>query len=425
MKKMITALVLTVLLVCSLALPVSADMKVDARDSVVVVTSLLHTNGAGSQSYGWGTGFFINDQYLVTNHHVIEAFLEYDAGQDIVLTLEDGTQVRAYSEIRVYYESTRYKEAFLVAYDEAKDIAILKLDEPTTERTALKLLVPTEEMVGSSVYAVGFPGLAENWFARATESWGKKDATVTAGTISRLYTQAGTGWQNIQTDCDIKHGNSGGPLVNSDGHVVGVSTWGYSDTEELEVVNYAVNISEVVTLLNVYGINYELVNGGDDWIGTILIVAAVAGAVLIAVVVVVVIGKNKKKKAAQKAAEDDAKKRAQEEAIRAAAPKPTIRSYAQANYGMSAVVGAQPLMIGRNSVCALRFPSNTPGISGSHCTVQWDAAAQVFVVTDLNSTYGSYLMSGQKMQPNQPYRMRAGDQFYLGEQGNTISLTME
>lgn len=413
MKKMITALVLTVLLVCNLVVPVSADMNVDARDSVVVVTSLLHTNGAGSQSYGWGTGFFINDQYLVTNHHVVEAFLEYGAGQSITLTLTDGTQVSAYSEVRVYYESNRYTEGFLVAYDEAKDIAILKLDAPTTERTPLQLLVPTEEMVGSSVYAVGFPSLAENWFARATESWGKNDATVTAGTISRLYTQAGTGWQNIQTDCDIKHGNSGGPLVNADGHVVGVSTWGLNDFEEMESVNYAVNISEVITLLHVYGINYTLASTEPPADNTILFIAIGAAALVIVIVAVVLIVKKNKKKAAQAAA--------------AAVPSlnPTIRSYSQANYGMSVVVGAQPILIGRNNVCVLRFPSNTPGISGSHCSVQWDSAAQVFVVTDLNSTYGTYLMSGQRMQPNQPYRMRSGDKFYLGEQGNTISLSME
>lgn len=411
MKKKITALLLTVLLVCSLIVPASAEMELDARNSVVVVTSLLHTDGAGSESYGWGTGFFINDQYLVTNHHVIEPFLEFGAGADTEVIREDGLVTRAYSEIRVYYESGRFIEAFLVTFDEDKDLAILKLDAPTTERTALKLMIPNEEMVGTSVYAVGFPGIAENWFARATESWGKNDATVTAGTISRLYTKSGTGQQNIQTDCDIKHGNSGGPLVTSDGYVVGVSTWSVSNAGDMEQVNYAVNISEVVTLLTVFGIKHTLVTApaGNN---TILIIAAVAAGLIAVALIVFFVSKNKKKKAAERVP---------------VAPvlKPVIRSFSQANYGASAVVPAQPILVGRNNVCALRFPSNTPGISGSHCSVQWDDAAQVFVVTDLSSTYGTYLMSGQRMQPNQPYRMRAGDKIYLGDKSNIITLSVE
>lgn len=412
MKKKITALVLAVLLVCALVIPVSADMDVDARDSVVVVASLLHTNGMGSQSYGWGTGFFVNDQYLVTNHHVIEPFLEYGAGTDITLTFEDGTQALAYSEVRVYFESSRSIEAFLVAHDAARDIAVLKLDTPTTERTPLQLLVPTEDEVGSSVYAVGYPGLAENWFARATETWGAKNATVTAGTISRLYTQAGTGCQHVQTDCDIKPGNSGGPLVDANGHVVGVSTWRMPDSESADYVNYAVSISEVISLLHVYGISYTLAS--DSSLGNILLYIGIGVAALavIIVAIVLIVKASKKKKAAQAAAS-------------APVLKPTIRSFSQYNYGMSTVVGAQPVLIGRNNACILRFPGNAPGISGSHCSVQWDATAQVFVVTDLNSTYGTYLMSGQRMQPNHPYRMRAGDKFYLSEQGNIISLSME
>lgn len=414
MKKKITALLLAVVLVCSLIVPASAEMNVDARESVVVVTSMVHIDGIGTQSYGWGTGFFINDQYLVTNHHVIEPFLEWGAGTSQELTDDAGNTILAYSEVRVYYDSGRYTEAFLVAYDISKDIAILKLDAPTTERTPLKMMVPTEEMVGTSVYAVGYPGLAENWYARATESWGKKDATVTAGTISRLYTQSGTGQQNVQTDCDIKPGNSGGPLVNTDGYAIGVSTWSVTDTTALNAeVDYAVNISEVISLLHVYGIDHTVVTGKKSN-NTLLIVAiAVAAVLAIGGIVAVVVVKNKKKKAAAAAA--------------AAAPvlKPVIRSYAQSNYGMSATVGAQPVLIGRNNACVLRFPGNAPGISGSHCSVQWDATMQVFVVTDLNSTYGTYLMSGQRMQPNMPYRMCAGDKFYMGEQGNIISLTME
>ena len=98
---------------------------------------------------------------------------------------------------------------------------------------------------------------------------------------------------------------------------------------------------------------------------------------------------------------------------------------AQVNYGSRAPVSGQPVMIGRSSACGLRFPNDAPGVSGSHCSVQWDGRAGDFIVMDLNSTYGTFLMSGQKMIPNTPYRMRPGDRFYLADQNNTIALELE
>lgn len=432
MKKKITALLLSVLLICSLIVPVSAEMEVDARDSVVVVTTWLHLENGQSQVFGQGTGFFINDQYLITNYHVIEEHVLCESGKDITLEFDEG-EVLAYSEVRVYFSSNDSIEAFLVGYNEETDIAVLKLDKATSKRTPLELLVPTEDMVGKSVYAVGYPGLADTWWSRATESWDKEDASVTSGTISRLYTQSGTGQQNVQTDCDIKPGNSGGPVVNSDGHAIGVATWSVTDTGELNAeVDYAVNISEVISLLHIYGINYTMASTEPDPTepkpteppvpvqtepdNTLLfVIIGVVAALAVIGLVVFFVMKSKKNKTAETAAA----------AVAVPVLKPVIRSYAQANYGLSVAVGAQPVLIGRNNVCALRFPANTPGISGSHCSVQWDPAAQSFIVTDLNSTYGSYLMSGQRMQPNMPYRLRAGDRFYLGEQGNVISLNME
>ena len=83
------------------------------------------------------------------------------------------------------------------------------------------------------------------------------------------------------------------------------------------------------------------------------------------------------------------------------------------------------MLIGRSGACGLRFPSETPGVSGSHCTVQWDAQSGDFIVMDLNSTYGTFLMSGQKLSPNVPYHLRPGDRFYLADQNNTIALELE
>ena len=432
MKRKFTAVLLALALVLCMSLSVSAAMEKDARDGVVVVTPLFHTDAGVSESYGWGSGFFINDQYLITNYHVVSEYIVRGSGTDVELSVE-GTKVRGYAELRVYYDSSYFVQAALVGVDEARDLALLKLADPTTERTPLALKIPTDDMVGTSIYAVGFPGLADNWYSRATETWGRSNATVTSGTISRLFVQGGSGQQNIQTDCEIKPGNSGGPVVDEAGNVIGIATW-LVETGDAERIYYAVNVTHVIDLLNQYGVKYTSASTPTtptedtateptekpSWLEENWPVAAGAAVAVLVVVVLVIVLVSKKKPAAPVVQAAPVAP-----AAPAHMPTATVRSFAQCNYGASAAVAGQPVIIGRGSVCALRFPSNAPGISGSHCSVQWDSASQTFIVTDLNSTYGTYLMTGQRLQPNQPCRLRAGERIYLGEQANVVSLNLE
>lgn len=426
MKRRFLSLLLMLVLILSLSVSASAISANEARNSVVVVSTLLET-GAGNVGFGHGTGFFVTDQYLITNFHVIEDFEKYGAGELVSMNV-DGGQISGRAKVRAYYDSKDYEEAFVVGYDSIRDIAILRLANSTSKRTPLTLRVPTEDMVGTTVYAVGFPGLADNILADSTSSWGKNDSTVTSGTISRLVTQSGTGQRNIQIDCDIKHGNSGGPLLDADGAVIGVTTWGVNNQDQ-ESINYAVNIEDAIMLLDQYRVNYTMYSGSGDRSGqpgtgeqsasgnssTGLIIAIVIAAVAVCAVVVLLVIVLRKKKP--------------EPVPVPAAPVvpqkiPTVRSCAKINYGDHVSVSGQPVMIGRSSACGLRFPNDAPGVSGSHCSVQWDGKTGDFIVMDLNSTYGTFLMSGQKMTPNTPYRMRAGDKFYLADQNNVIALEL-
>lgn len=428
MKRKLFAFLLAVVLMLSLSTTAFAALNSESRNSVVVVSTCMDTK-YGEFSFGTGTGFFVNDQYLVTNHHVIDTFEEYGAGELIDVTV-NGMATSGRAKIRVYYDANDYEEAYVVGDNSIKDIAVLKLDKPTSKRTPLTLKVPTEDMVGSTIYAIGFPGLADNVYADATNSWGVSDSTVTSGTISRLLTTSGTGLQNVQIDCEIKHGNSGGPVVDENGTAIGVATWSVSNNNDNNGVNYAINIQEAITLMNQYGVSYTLYSEASADVAetpadvqpeqpeketNIALIAAIAVAAVAIVAVVVLLVLRKKPAAA-----------APVQIPAGPAPKvPVVRSIAQGNYGASVRIMGQPVMIGRGGECGLRFPANTPGVSGCHCTVQWDAASKSFVITDLRSTYGTFLMTGQKMQPNVPYRLRAGDKFYLGDQNNTISLELE
>lgn len=237
-----------------------------------------------------GSGFFVGKsgeapQYLITNHHVVEEYLRFGAGERGTATI-NGVQVQLKSYVRVYFNSDDYVEAYVVDYNEAQDIALLRLDQPTEERQALKLCVPTDDDVGKTVYAVGFPGLSDNSIIDPTTTWGLSDITITRGSISRLTTTSGSGVRRVQTDTVIQHGNSGGPLVNENGSVVGVNAMGITNTASGEETNYAVNISHVITMLDLHGIAYELEDQGGGsavpvWLIAVAVVVVAAAAVIV------------------------------------------------------------------------------------------------------------------------------------------------
>ena len=183
------------------AVPAFADFDQSVLDGVVLLYSGAPDED-GAMEYWRGTGFFVgeegeNPEYIITNCHVVEEYIL--AGE----ALGGG-------ELYVMFDESDQEEAYLVVYDYAKDVAVLKLAEPTEKRTPLLLKEENEEALGSEVYAVGYP-LAADVTIQAVTSAGKNDATVTTGSISRFLTESGTGRKLIQTDVALSGGNSGGP----------------------------------------------------------------------------------------------------------------------------------------------------------------------------------------------------------------------
>ena len=84
------------------------------------------------------------------------------------------------------------------------------------------------------------------------------------------------------------------------------------------------------------------------------------------------------------------------------------------------------VIIGRSkSDCAIVFKEGTPGVSGRHCSVSFNPATSEFTVTDLGSSYGTFLENGTKLTSGISHKMRAGDRFYLGENSNMLVLEVE
>ena len=78
-----------------------------------------------------------------------------------------------------------------------------------------------------------------------------------------------------------------------------------------------------------------------------------------------------------------------------------------------------PIFIGRDtSECKVVFPQGTAGVSSKHCAISYDGITGLFVLTDLRSTYGTYLSYGEKLTANRQYYLKPGDSFYIGDPAN-------
>jgi S1-C subfamily serine protease len=154
--------------------------------------------GESEQSQGGtatGSGFVIDDEgHILTNNHVINGANK--------ITVKLGASERAYS-------------AQVVGADPGSDLALLKVEAPSSELHPLVLGDSSKAEVGDPVVAIGNPfGL---------------DRTVTSGIVSalqrRIQSPNGFAIDNvIQTDAAINPGNSGGPLLNAEGEVIGINS---------------------------------------------------------------------------------------------------------------------------------------------------------------------------------------------------------
>jgi serine protease Do len=158
---------------------------------------------------GLGSGFFINDKgYLLTNFHVIAGEKHISVTQ----FLQEGKILR-----RVLH-----REVEIVATAPFHDLAVLRLQDFDTEITPV-VFQPEEDLrVGETVFAIGNPLGYER--------------TVTEGVLSQTHRNFG-GILYLQVDASVNPGNSGGPLFNSRGQVVGIINMGVPTMEGL---NFAI-----------------------------------------------------------------------------------------------------------------------------------------------------------------------------------------
>ena len=190
-------------------------------DGVVEITAGGVTDRSSGQfapsqeGQATGSGFVLDDEgHIVTNAHVVEG------GTSLSVRFADGDEV----------------SATLVGADPSTDLAVIDVDLPASELEPLALADESTVEVGDDVVAIGSPfGLA---------------GTVTTGIVSALdrTIEAPNGYAidgAIQTDAAINHGNSGGPLLDASGKVIGVNSQIASESGGNDGVGFAVGIDTV------------------------------------------------------------------------------------------------------------------------------------------------------------------------------------
>lgn len=173
-----------------------ATLFKNAVESVVTIytSAKTFTDQGPQQNSGLGSGVLISsDCHILTAAHVV-----------------DGT-----NKIKVKTQDGKLRDATVLFSEKSADIALLKLDVPDSSLKHAALGDSDNAVVGQNIYAIGSPYGLENSFSAGIISAFRSFNSVYDGTVQIEF---------IQTDAAINSGNSGGPLFNSNGEVIGIAS---------------------------------------------------------------------------------------------------------------------------------------------------------------------------------------------------------
>ena len=198
--------------------------ELGCKQTVGVSLESTRANIFGQQSASAvaGTGFIItSDGYIMTNYHVIESAQKSE------------------HKIQVLFKDKSSFEAKIVGFDEDNDVAVLKID--ASDLSPVSIGNSDDIAVGDSVFAIGNP-------------LGELDFSMTSGRVSALdrsitIERNGTAINMFQFDPAINSGNSGGPVYNESGEVIGIAT-AKVGSSGVEGLGFAIPINDAADIAN-------------------------------------------------------------------------------------------------------------------------------------------------------------------------------
>ncbi len=203
------------------SLPIYTATEINNQSLGYVGEIITYDKNGNAQALG--TGFvYSTDGKIITNYHVID---------------------EAYSA-KITINGTEYKIAYILAYSENIDLAVLKIN--ATGLTAANVC-KNPVQVGETVYAIGSSRGLTNTFSKGIITYA--DRVV-------------DGVSHIQHDASITNGNSGGPLINQYGEIIGINKWVVSESQNLNFAVFADELDNLVyetpkTLAELYNQNHN------------------------------------------------------------------------------------------------------------------------------------------------------------------------
>ncbi len=228
------------------------------RSGIVQVEAYYHPSKDEKVVVQTGSGFLINEDTFVTCYHVTDVSDSIKDIEEYYTFINDkkhefdedyvGIQVAVLGDVKM--------EAELITESEAGDFAIYKLKDKLTTKKPLVICDSDYVNQTDSVYALGYPSNVTNFQKQLSYlAYKDDDVTITQGNVSKTkyVHQEMPNFTLIQHSAYLSGGNSGGPLVNEQGYVVGManasSLW---DND----YNYAIEFNQIKDLLDTLDIDY-------------------------------------------------------------------------------------------------------------------------------------------------------------------------
>lgn len=301
----------------------TADEKVDeVKNSILQVVMTYQPDDSSYAVWSSGTCFLINSTTAISCAHIFDPSINTDLSKKLTEAygpnhVFDTKNVKSY---QILVNGGVPVNASLRKINKSADYSVIKLDE-TVARPTVTLGYSKDLKITQQIYTLGFPSTVAN--LQDSKTYTTEQVTITGSTVSNISTTNGVNY--ITHNANISNGNSGGPLVDESGHVVGINLYKTNDDYFL-----AAAIDQVAALLDDLDIEYtrngdpvESTTSGKeepttikateaptdpepteppvpapapDNSKTIIIIAiAVIAAIIVAVIIVLIVMNNKKK----------------------------------------------------------------------------------------------------------------------------------
>lgn len=419
-KKIFMLLTVLSVILCLFGAVHAADEGVRIQEQVNKSTVMIESK------LGQGTGFFINEKHIVTNHHVVSPYL-----LDGYLGGEGWWDSAVNTTVRIYYSvlGSDYVNGVVIQDWPEADLAVIEVDPDLVKRVPLRLNYEENVFRGMNIYTVGFPGvnyeniiesnqasIAEGRISNITPSYiphiktelsiSGNDVYVSESADNKLY-------QQLVVTTIINPGNSGGPIVDRSGNLVGIANAGIKSGGA--IASFGIHVKELSTRLNNAGIKFEYAKSQNGLI--LWIAVGVLGAAVIAAAVILIL-KNRKGKDGGGSGK-----------VTPPSGKASVQGLSGQFSGISKPLSREKdTVFGVDgSVCNVVFEKNVRGVSRKHCRIHFSKTHQCFIIQDLESTNGTVLVRGshQRQVPtNSGLALRNGDLIYIPNKDNSFRVNL-